>query len=499
METIIIPNGTQAEVANYKKQVISDYENNPLIEALPSIVPPELVIERLASYPSYSNDERYLDSYYRIHIINRIFEVFQPLPLTIELESRISRVMRQGYIYRNPFNKQLTQGFREGYNLMKGINPPINRTSYQSAYGFTLIGISGLGKTSSIDHILSQYPQVIVHSEFKGIPFSAYQLTWLKLECPHDASIKGLLFEFFSSIDQLLGTNYYIKMVKTRPTVDIMLTTASQIIRSCFCGILIIDEIQHLSVAKSGGSEKMLNFFVNIVNNVGIPVVLVGTPKALRIVQSEFRQARRGSSGVGGDMICDRMQKDRAWELLVSTIWHYQWTKKETPLTQEFVDLLYEETQGIPDLLKKIYAIAQAQAISTGKEEITPALIKRVAKENLKLVQPMITALKTGDVRRIASYEDVFVGGIDLGKYIDKARQKTDISSPVKANKEDKSKIMEQKEIIEKKEKRTKGEYTVDDLRFIVDKGKQENKSAFETLMEAGYIKTFENDIFTVR
>jgi len=31
-------------------------------------------------------------------------------------------------------------------------------------------------------------------------------------------------------------------------------------------GLLIIDEIQHLSQAKSGGSEKMLNFFVTLVN-----------------------------------------------------------------------------------------------------------------------------------------------------------------------------------------------------------------------------------------
>jgi len=38
-------------------------------------------------------------------------------------------------------------------------------------------------------------------------------------------------------------------------------------------------------MAKSGGSEKMLNFFVNLVNNVGVPVVLVGTPKAVKVLQ----------------------------------------------------------------------------------------------------------------------------------------------------------------------------------------------------------------------
>ena len=33
-----------------------------------------------------------------------------------------------------------------------------------------------------------------------------------------------------------------------------------QVVRNSSLGLLIIDEIQHLSMAKSGGSEKMLNF-----------------------------------------------------------------------------------------------------------------------------------------------------------------------------------------------------------------------------------------------
>ena len=168
--------------------------------------------------------------------------------------------------------------------------------------------------------------------------------------------------------------------MRTRATTDAMMTVMNQVARNCALGILVIDEIQHLSLARSGGSEKMLNFFVNLVNNVGVPVVLVGTPKAIKILQGDFRQARRGS-GLGGDMVCDRIQKDEVWDLLVNAVWHYQWTKKETPLTPEINNVLYEETQGIPDLLKKVYGIAQAYAISNGKEEITPFIIKKVERE----------------------------------------------------------------------------------------------------------------------
>ena len=547
----MIPNGSKAETAQYTEQVIKDYDMNPLIEALPPLLSPADVVDQLALYPEYNNQERHLDSHYRIHMVNRLFQIFQPLPLTIDLESRVSRVIRQGYISRNPFSTQTAQEFRLGYNQIKNTFVLNSNLSHQTACGFTLIGISGLGKTSSLERILSLYPQIIAHSEYGGIPFSTYQLVWLKLECPYDGSIKGLLLDFFSNVDRLLGTSYYDKMVKTRPTTDLMLTSMYQVARNCSLGLLVIDEIQHLSLAKSGGSTKMLNFFVNIVNNVGVPVVLVGTPKALGIVQSEFRQARRGS-GISGDMICDRMQNDQVWELLVNTIWHYQWTKKETNLTQEFIDTLYDETQGITDLLKKVYGMAQVQAIVSGREEISTTLIRKVARENLKLVQPVINALRSGNIREIARYDDVYTG-VDLNSMLNKAKLGIELdmrAKVVQKNMEEKKQenLMERSQksvlkLIELGFEARKAQKTVDsltsketdldvnniviqavtmltggvkatkilkkekpdknhdssDLRHIVEVGKKQGKSAFEALLQCGYIKTFETDFFSGR
>ncbi len=37
----------------------------------------------------------------------------------------------------------------------------------------------------------------------------------------------------------------------------------------------------------------MLNFFVTLVNTIGLPVILVGTPKARDIFEKDFRSARR--------------------------------------------------------------------------------------------------------------------------------------------------------------------------------------------------------------
>lgn len=523
MKEVMILNGSIAVEAKYTEQVISDYRRNPLIEALPNLLSPHEVIEKIAVYPEYYRSERQVESHYRIHMIDRLFQVFQPLPMNLELENKISRALRQGYISRNPFDNKLAQGFYKDYYSKHSIGLINKDRFYSSSLGFTLIGISGIGKTSSLQRILNLYPSVIVHSEYKGCPFSMYQVVYLKLECPHDGSIKGLLYEFFSEIDRLLGTNYHEKVIRAKSTVDAMMTIMNQVVRNCSLGLLIIDEIQHLSMAKSGGSEKMLNFFVNLVNNVGVPVILVGTPGALKVLQLDFRQARRGS-GSGGDIINDRLQKDKVWDLLINSVWHYQWTRTETPLTNELSDVMYEETQGIPDLVKKVYAIAQAYVINTGKEEITPQIIRKVAKENLKLVQPMITALKTNNIREIAKFDDINLMEIDFkdtlihtresikmdlkakemmnkGKKIkqdnlneeNKKSRRANLGSEVKSVKD--NKVVMKAEV--RKEKDNQEDLNKEDIRFIVEQGKDGNKSAYESLKKAGYIISFESDIFS--
>jgi len=429
MEKVRIHNGGEAEIAVYKDQIVTDYQNNPMIESLPPIYNVKEVIDKLAAYPEYNNEERKLDSHYRLHIVQRLFKCFQPLPFHIDMESRISRAIRQGYITRNPFRPELAEEFNKGFEMINNLNFETTNIVRQTAIGFTIIGISGIGKTCSLDRIMNMYPQIIAHSCYKGVNFSMVQVVWIKLTCPFDSSIKGLCLEFFAEVDRLIGTNYHKKFASTRPATNIMMSALYQITRSIGLGCLIIDEIQHLSLAKSGNMEKMLSFFVVLVNQISIPVILIGTPKAVGVVQSEFRQARRGSGQ--GDMILDRIINDKTWDLLINGLWKYQWTKKETKLTKELSDVLYMQSQGITDLVKKLYVLSQIKAITSGREEITPAIIKQTANESLKLVQPMLNALRSNDIRKIAQYEDICLMDIDFDGFLNSGKQSllTNISS----------------------------------------------------------------------
>jgi hypothetical protein len=246
-----------------------------------------------------------------------------------------------------------------------------------TASGFTVIGMSGVGKTTAMEKVLSLYPQQILHTQYKGEPLFLTQLVWAKIDCPFDGSLKGLCLSFFAYVDRILGTSYSKKFSSDRMTVDAALPRMAQIATTHCLGLLVIDEIQHLSQAKSGGSDKMLNFFVTLVNTIGVPVVLIGTTKAMSVLQSEFRQARRGSGQ--GDLLWDRMKNDLSWEIMLRAMWKNQWTRNQTPLTAELKDILYDESQGIIDIAVKLYAMAQMKAIADGTETITAGEIGRAS------------------------------------------------------------------------------------------------------------------------
>ncbi|WP_081447370.1 AAA family ATPase [Bacillus coahuilensis] len=185
------------------------------------------------------------------------------------------------------------------------------------------------------------------------------------------------------------------------------MTNYMEHLASLYCiGILIIDEIQHLNVQKSGGAKIMLNFFVSLMNKISLPVILIGTPKAIKVVATEFRQIRRLSAD--GPQFWDPMDKDETWRLYLEGLWEVQYTKTYTPLTEEIIDLIYDETQGILDVAQKLYRFTQEKVINKGgKEIITPQIIKQVKKEKFSLMAKALNALKEDNGVTLDWFDDI--------------------------------------------------------------------------------------------
>lgn len=410
-EFVEIPNGESAAVAKYKDQKLPEYNNNPLIQALPPILSEEEIIDQLMRLPNYDVQERELDTHLRFHCIERLSRFFQPLEKTIDLQRVVCALLMQGYLARNISEAGYARRTRQIHEAIKagdGKNIDTYVDVPTSASGLTLIGPSGMGKSTNFINILKLYPQVILHREY-----STYQIVWLKVDCPHAGSLKGLCTDIFLAVDGLLGTNYFDKFGKSRNSEDHMLAQVAQIAHTHHIGLLVIDEMQNLVTARRSCSD-MLNFLVKMDNIVGIPVIRVGTNEAFPILQGNFRNARRGTGE--GSVIWDRMINDDEWHFFMQTIWEYQWTKISTDFSDEFNEVFYDECQGIIDIAIKLYKMVQWRAISLGEEErISVDLIKQAAKDGLYLVKPMLDAIRSGDEQWMIKYKDI--APIDTTEY----------------------------------------------------------------------------------
>ena len=399
--------------AAYSEQELLDYRGNPMIEALPPILSKEDFTDNVTTYPAFNRSEKRLSPELRLHCVERLHDYFQPLDIHIELERKISRLIRRGYIARNPLEGSFNLRLRQIHVLLEQARRkeglPIKSTVNvkSTASGPTLIGLSGMGKSTAIEKILKLYPQVILHGEYQGLPLNFYQIVWLKIDCSHAGSLKGLCGDFFKGVDALLGTDYYEVFATRRHTEDVMLAQMCLIAVRHGLGILVIDELQNLSLAKSGGAEKAMNFFVKLVNNIGVPVMKVGTSKALSVLQADFRLARR-SVGISWDRFHIKDARDKElWDLLIEELFSYQWTREDATFSDDFNEVLYDESQGITDIALKLYMMAQWRAIAFAQDTITPNDIRIVAAENLKMVQPMLHALRTNNQEIIQKYGDI--------------------------------------------------------------------------------------------
>lgn len=402
---ILVNQGAQMK-AFYQESEIPDYQGNPLISATPPILTADVAARQLAHFPTYDEEHRNSPDHLRFHLIQCGLRFFTPLPIHIDLERRFSCLIRGGYAGRNPMRPGFYLELEQKVGALNngGFKP---HYVWSTCAGFSIIGMSGMGKTRAVESVLNLYPQVIYHSKYIDRNFNQSQIVWLKLDCPYDGNPRGICTNFFQQIDHILRTNSREKFGKDRRLVDVMMQDMANLAAQHFLGVLVIDEIQRLSRAKSGGSGKLLDFFVQLINTIGVPVVLIGTYKALSILSREFSQIRRGTGQ--GDLVWDRMEEDDIWELFVKSLWKYQYTRKPCPLQKNphLSHVLYEETQGITDFAVKVYMLAQVRAITSGKETITAGIIRSVAKDSLRTAARVLEALRRRDSRVLQEFDDI--------------------------------------------------------------------------------------------
>ncbi|WP_342542718.1 ATP-binding protein [Paenisporosarcina sp. FSL H8-0542] len=404
------------EEANYKKQALSEYNNNPFIEALPPLFDEDDVLERFMLTPRITLQDKQSERNIRYHVLKRVKNFIQPLEIHFEVERRLSTLIRRGYLARNPLDKSFLERIRVLHRLRedeeeayKYIDERLNYIR-STADSLSIIGISGIGKTTAIERLLLMYPQVIKHETYEEQPLNRTQIVWLKIDCPYDGSLSTLCKSFFKAIDDLLGTRYLEKYGYLSRVTSTMLLHMTSLASMYGIGVLVIDEIQHLLHSKND-QEEMLNFIVTLSNTVGIPTVLIGTSKAQKLFKGNFRQARRAASE--GSIIWDRMAEDsEEWEFFLETLWKLECLKTHSEITDEVKKTFYDECQGITSVAVCLFILAQERAMfdeDNVSEIIDSKVLKKTSKLDMQIIQPMMKAIRTNNLKDMMKYEDIMI------------------------------------------------------------------------------------------
>ncbi|USX27249.1 TniB family NTP-binding protein [Oxalobacteraceae bacterium OTU3CINTB1] len=365
--------------------------------------------EALSVRPEFAAEQRQWEAHERLQMLGTLHTFMVPMARHIELGRSLDSMLRSGYVGRAPRTPEHAKRFRADYPLVGTDTPYLGGVSALGAQvSALLMGNSGMGKTTAVKRFFSNFPQVIYHPEF-----NLYQVTRLHVEMPSDgSSIKGLAHGILHQLDQLIpGARYFETYAqKGRTGADSLMRSVARVMNMHCVGFLVADEIQNLTNSRKS-AQTVMTELVSACNDLGVPLLYIGTNKAAQIFSLDFRQSRRASGH--GMTEWARLPEDTEdgtmseWRGFLSVLWSFQWTRKPVQLDAQLASTMYHCCQGVIDLAIKLFASAQARAILDGTETVTARLVANVYEQEFKLLHPMVDAMRKNDVQELIHFSDI--------------------------------------------------------------------------------------------
>lgn len=353
----------------------SEESGNPFLEALPEQFSKEEFFELIRSeLPSVYGFGK-LDPQERRAQTMELVKWFQPMDYMYILYDMLHRAIMTTYQTKTivesvrQINKLYTD-FRTGRESLAPYATQI--------FSGAVLGVPGIGKTSTIRRCLDLIPQVIVHTKYQEQMFYTKQITYLVVECPSDCSVKTLVFNIFSAIDAAIGSDYLSQIVRAKSLAVSALTTKLKVVcLNHHIGLIVIDEIQNVvsTASKNKRKRPLVKFLVELTNETATSICFCGTLEAEELFISEEHLKRRTRG-----LRLLPMKYDVTYRRFITELWQYQVTKEKLPLSEKLMKQIYDLTAGIPAYIVKLFQEAQAHAILSGDEKVTYDGLKRAMK-----------------------------------------------------------------------------------------------------------------------
>lgn len=342
---------------------------------LPEMKSGNELISALSIIPKYDKTICQQNQAVRLMALSDLYQIYIPSQMSLEIYSKLYLAL-----LRSMQKKGTQMAIKQRYENYKAIQ----QQSYSGILGgsdsFTIIGTSGIGKSSAISRAISLITENRIIETDK--PYTKI-IPCLIVQCPFDSSVKGLLLEILRKVDEELGTDHYIHAVKSRASTTDMLIGAVSSIALNNIGMLVVDEIQNVVNSKNG--KSLIGALTQLINNSGISICMVGTPESTVFFEQAMQLARRS---VG--LQYTTMKYDEYFQSFCKVIFKYQFLKNHTEITAAITEWLYEHSAGVVSVVVSLIHDAQEIAILTGKEVLNLDTLNEAYQQRLTLLHGYI-------------------------------------------------------------------------------------------------------------
>ena len=333
------------------------------------------LISALSIIPEYDETICQQNQAVRLMALSDLYQIYIPSQMSLEIYSKLYLAL-----LRSMQKKGTQMAIKQRYENYKAMQ----QQSYSGILGgsdsFTIIGTSGIGKSSAISRAISLITENRIIETDK--PYTKI-IPCLIVQCPFDSSVKGLLLEILRKVDEELGTDHYIHAIKSRASTTDMLIGAVSSIALNNIGMLVVDEIQNVVNSKNG--KSLIGALTQLINNSGISICMVGTPESTVFFEQAMQLARRS---VG--LQYTTMKYDEYFQSFCKVIFKYQFLKNQTEITAAITEWLYEHSAGVVSVVVSLIHDAQEIAILTGKEILNLDTLNEAYQQRLTLLHGYI-------------------------------------------------------------------------------------------------------------
>lgn len=352
------------------------------IRELPEMKSGEELVKALSVFPEYEDSVRYESQTVRLMRLSDLYRLYVPSNMSTEIYAKLYLAL-----LRSLQKKGTQAAIRQKYQNYNRIQNQDYRGIIGGSDSFTIIGTSGIGKSSAISRaieLITENRVIEIEEPYvKVIPCVVVQ-------CPFDSSVKGLLLEILRKVDEELGSSYYKNAVRARATTDMLIGSVSQVALN-HIGMLIVDEIQNVVNSKNG--KSLIGSLTQLINNSGISICMVGTPECNPFFEQAMQLARRS---VG--LQYQSMAYDDYFESFCKILFEYQYVRNKTEITPAITEWLYEHSSGILSVVVSLIHDAQEIAILNGKEILDMEMLNQAYNQRLSFlhsyIQPSISQKK---------------------------------------------------------------------------------------------------------